>query len=201
MKLKIIIILISLVLLAFFALFSNTGVGLIELISNWKQDDPPIPSRNEVVMPADSTIQATTKTGTIIIRAKKGLRRYYSFDGITRYVVMIPRPERWYGSLGLYYPGPGFHWLPSHNGISRGVLEEGQRHFDSMEEAMKWLKEASQWYPTVYRDDGLVVAYGKNLTRKQLNVDVWQVYINGQKPTKMEGSNNEAIRTSWDKKP
>lgn len=201
MKIKITAIVVLSIVLAVFVFFTNTGVGIMELIDSWKQGDPPIPSQNEIVMPPEARIEATTKTGTIVIQAGKGLKRYYNFDGVTRSVVMIPRPERWYGSLGLYYPGPGFHWFPSHNGISRGVLEEGQRHFSSTDEAMKWLKEASQWYPTVYRDDGLVVAYGKNLTRKQLNVDVWQFYINGQKPLKMDGSNNQAIRTSWDKKP
>ena len=189
---------VLLVIGTIFFLFTNTGVGIIEIFNNWKQDDPSIPSQNEIVMPPDSKMEATSKTGTIVIQSRKGLKRYYTFDGVTRSVVMIPRPDRWYGSLGMYYPGPGSHWMPRHNGISRGVLQEGQQHFASINEAMEWLRKASGWYPTVYRDDGLVVGYGKELQREQINVDVWQIYIAGQKPTKLEGSDNSAIKTSWD---
>ena len=201
MKKTVIAIVVILILLATFSSFIiNTGFGLAEYYRNWKQGDPPIPSQNEIVMPPNSQIEAKTTTGTIVIKSGKGLKHYYTFDGVTRSVVMIPRPERWYGSLGLYYPGSGYHWLFQHNGINRGVLEEGQRHFASMKDAMEWLKKASEWDPTVYRDNGLVVAYGKTLSRKQLDVAVWQFYINGKKPTKLEGSNNESIKTSWDKK-
>ena len=183
----------------FFVLFTNTGAGLVESLSNWEKGDPPIPTKNEIVMPPNATIEATTKTGTIVIKSGRGLKRYYTWDGITRSVVMWPRSKRWYGSLGIYYPGPGSHWLPKHNGISRGVLEEGQQHFKTTQEAMEWLHKHSKWYPTVYRDDGLVVSFGKNLKREQINVDVWQIYVNGKKPIKLEGSRNDAIKTSWDK--
>jgi hypothetical protein len=184
---------------AAFVLFTNTGIGLLSLIQNWKGGDPPIPPKNEVVMPPNATIEAMTETGTIVIKSGKGLKRYYTWDGITRSVVMWPRPKRWYGSLGIYYPGPGSHWLPKHNGISRGVLQEGQRHYKTVEGAMVWIKKCSGWNPTVYRDDGLLVAYGKTLGREQLNVGVWQILINGKKPDRLEESNNAAIRTSWGK--
>ena len=95
---------------------------------------------------------------------------------------MSPRNERWYGSLGLIYPGPGSHWLPKHEGISRGVLEEGQQNFKNMEEAMIWLNKQKDIFPLVYSDDGLVVSYAKYLPREQLTVDVWQILINGKKP-------------------
>lgn len=59
---------------------------------------------------------------------------------------------------------------------------------------MKWLKER-MWQPYVYRDDGLVVMWGKTPERNQLNVEVWQILINGKKPAKLPGSSNEAIVT------
>lgn len=194
---KILLAIIVFLLAVYFFMFTNTGSGLIELIDNWSKGDPPVPSVNEIVMPPNATIVATTKTGTITIKSGKGLKRYYTWEGATRSVVMSPRIKRWYGSMGISYPGPGSHWLPRHNGISRGVLEEGQQHFKSMDDAMAWIEKCKQWVPLVYRNDGLLVAYGKTLTREQLDVGVWQIMINGQKPVKLEGSKNDAIHASW----
>lgn len=220
---KIIILNVVLILSVYFLIFTDTGRGLIELVNNVRKGDPQIPANNEIAMPPYSMIEATTPGGKITIRSGKGLKRNYSWDGATRSVVMWPRTDRWYGSFGLYYPGPGFHWI-GHNGIKRGVLEEGQQHFDTINEAMAWLHSRSH-SDCVYRDDGLTICFSKNLARHQLNVDVWQIFIEGKtisdfqecggdriwvnsknniykvgghKPTKLEGSNNELIRTSWD---
>ena len=100
--------------------------------------DGPIPKANEVVMTPGSRLTATTPVGTIVVDAGQGLRRSYTWDGATRSVEMWPRTEQWYGSLGLYYPEPGNHWH-EHDGISRGVVEQGQQHFDTTAEAMAWL--------------------------------------------------------------
>ncbi|MDD2734564.1 MAG: hypothetical protein PHF56_11535 [Desulfuromonadaceae bacterium] len=222
---KIISISLIIILAAYFFLFTNTGSGIIELINNTIKGDPQIPLLNEIVMPPKSMIEATTPTGKITIKSGKGLKRYYTWDGVTRSVVMWPRTERWFGSLGAYYPGPGFHWI-GHNGIKRGVVGEGQQHFDTIDEAQAWLHSNSH-SDCAYRDDGLAVCFSKNLDRHQLNVHVWQIYIEGKtpstfqerggdriwvnsknniykvgghKPTKLEGSNNESIRASWDTK-
>jgi hypothetical protein len=179
-----------------FFTFTNMGVGIVEMATNALKGDPPVPTINEIVMPQNATITATTDSGTIIIKSGRGLKRYYTWDGATRSVVMWPRTERWYGSFGIYYPGPGSHWVSNH-GITRGVLEEGQRYFNTLEEAGVWLKK-EQWLPCVYNDSGLAVCFGKSPGREQLNVDVWQIYIGGKKPAKLNGSRNSAITTSWD---
>lgn len=204
-----------------FFTFTNTGVGIVQKVNNALKGDPPIPSKNEIVMPPNATITATTNSGTIVIKSGNGLRRYYTWEGVTRSVVMIPRGYRNMGSYGIYNPGSGFNWLPAHNGIRRGVVQEGQQHFDTQEEAEAWLK--SLWGDYVYNDTGLVVCFSKMLDRASLNVDVWQIYvggnivsdvqepsyirrgvksniyhIGGKKPTKLEGSKNSAIITSWD---
>ena len=143
------------------------------------------PVKNEIVMSPGMTITARTSTGIITVRASQGLTRNYTWEGATRSVEMWPREERWYGSLGLYYPGPGDHWK-EHNGITRGVVEEGQQHFKTTQEALRWLRARSQeWtppFPYVYTSNGLVVGWSKTLPRRQLNVEVWQIYINGKKP-------------------
>ncbi len=151
----------------------------------------PVPPKNEVVMSPGMRITATTPVGVITVTAVDALTRSYTWEGATRSVEMGPRHERWYGSLGLYYPGPGFHWK-EHKGIARAVVEEGQQHFKTAEEAMKWIK-SRDWIPFVYRDDGLMVGWGKTLPRKQLNVEVWQILIDGKKPERLTGSQNDKI--------
>ncbi|MBU1053843.1 MAG: hypothetical protein KKC46_08440 [Proteobacteria bacterium] len=156
-----------------------------------------VPAENEIVMTEGMQITATTlggmikaniggtlkdlhawEGGTITITAGKGLKRSYTWEGATRSVVMRPRGERWYGSMGIYYPGPGKHWK-EHNEISRGVFQEGQQHFDTTQEALEWLKMPNQ-HNCVYNNDGLVVCYSKTLQRRQLNVDVWQIFVGGK---------------------
>ena len=146
----------------------------------------------ELVMQPGMTITAVTTTGTIVISAGHGLDRAYAWEGASRAVTLWPRPERWYGSFGAYYPGPGEHWR-EHNGITRGVLEEGQQHFETEEQALDWLRKQSGYEPTVYRDDGLVVSFGKTLPRRQLDVNVWQIFIHGVKPLTLPGSDNGKI--------
>jgi hypothetical protein len=153
--------------------------------------DGAVPAANEIVMAPGSVITETSPLGTISITAGRGLKRCYTWEGATRCVEMEPRDERWYGSLGLYFPGPGDHWA-EHNGITRGVTEEGQQHFKTTDEALTWLKK--QEYPSLsYRNDGLAVGWGKNLARHQLNVSVWQIFIDGKKPSQIPGAQNDRI--------
>jgi hypothetical protein len=153
--------------------------------------DGPVPAQNEIVMTPGMRITAITPEGTVTVHAGKGLKRSYTVDGITRSVEMWPRDNRWYGSLGLYYSGPGNHW-PEHEGISRAVVEEGQQHFQSEAEALQWLKERD-WQPHVWRRDGLVVGWRRISDRKQLNVDVWQILIDGKKPDNLPGAQDDKI--------
>lgn len=150
--------------------------------------------KTEAVMTPGMIITATTKTGTITITAVDELTRSYTWEGATRSVEMEARDERWYGSLGLYFPGPGDHWKP-HNGITRGVLEEGQQHFKTTQEAMDWI-HARKWMPFVFRGDGLVVGWDKIPERRQLSVEVWQILVGGKKPQGLPGSDDSKIRVT-----
>jgi hypothetical protein len=152
-----------------------------------------VPAKNEIVMSPGMVITATTSSGRISIESGKVLRRSYTWEGQTRSVVMDPRAERWYGSLGLYHPGMGQHWK-EHNGITRAVTQEGQQHFKTEAEALEWLRKQPKWLPLVFRNDGLVVGWRRYLPRKQLNVDVWQIYIAGKKPAKLPGSQDDKIK-------
>ena len=165
---------------------------MITLTSSSHAVKPPI--HNETVMSPGMKITAKTPVGTIAITARENYVRSYTWEGATRSVEMDPRVERWYGSLGLYYPGAGEHW-DEHHGITRGVLEEGQQHFKTANDALHWL-HARDWLDYVYRDDGLVVGWSKTLPRKQLNVEVWQLFVLGKKPKRLNGSQNARIQIS-----
>ncbi len=147
----------------------------------------------ELVMAKGDKIIATTEAGRIEITADVGLNRSYTWDGATRSAELEPRTERWYGSMGAYYPGPGEHWK-SNNGITRGVLQEGQQHFENVEAAKKWLAQQSKWYSTVFTDSGLVVSFSKVEGRRQINVEVWQIYINGKPPKELQGADDTKLQ-------
>lgn len=155
------------------------------------ESNKPIPPGTEIAMPDGMILEATTSVGKMRIEAGPQSKRSYTWEGATRSVIMGARRERWYGSKGLGYPGPGNHWV-EHNGIARGVLEEGQQHFKSVKEAMDWLGKR-KYMPFVYNNKGLVVGWNKVLERQQLGVEVWQIMINGKKPTALPGSTDDKI--------
>jgi len=154
---------------------------------------------NEMVMSSGMSVTVSNEVGTITVTAGRGFERRYTWDGATRSVKLWPRKERWNGSLGAYYPGPGEHWKNNH-GITRGVLEEGQQHFKTLENAMSWIN-LPYHKGCVYRGDGLMVWWGRTLERKQLNVEVWQIYVAGEKPTQLVGSHDNQIMVSQSTKP
>jgi hypothetical protein len=79
---------------------------------------------------------------------------------------------------------------------SLAFIEEGQQHFATVEAALSWIQKQSQSTPMVYRSDGLAVGWSKNLSRDQLNVEVWQITIGGGVPTHLPGCTDEAIVVS-----
>ncbi len=80
--------------------------------------------------------------------------------------------------------------MPAARPINRGVLEEGQQHFKSRDEALAWIKGRSRCHATVHSKNGLVVSFDKVLNRKQINVEVWQVFIGGKAPNDLPGASN-----------
>jgi hypothetical protein len=150
----------------------------------------------ETVMFPGMEIRARTAHGEVKIRAAHDFKRFYTWDGGTRSAKLWPRKQRWYGSLGIYYPGPGEHWK-SNNGITRGVLEEGVLWFKTVDDAQNWIKRSRfHGIDYIFTDSGLLIGFGKKPARKQVNVSVWQLMIAGEKPRSVPGSNNDLISAS-----
>lgn len=150
----------------------------------------------EIVMTPGMEITAQTANGEIKIRAGQNYERFYTWNSATRSAKLWPRKQRWWGSLGIYYPGPGEHWK-SNGGISRGVLNEGVLWFKTVDDATNWVMRA-RWpgNDCVFADDGLLIGFGKVPARKQVNVDVWQIMIAGEKPQTLPGSKNDSVSVS-----
>ena len=106
-------------------------------------------STNEMVMSEGMVIEAINNNGSIKVQADKGMKRVVYIDNQRLNLDMIPRSKRWNGSLGAYCPGGGD---PIHI-----VIEEGQQHFCSINEAMEWLDWQDNRMNYVYTSDGLVV--------------------------------------------
>jgi len=147
-------------------------------------------SYTELAMEPGMIIEATNKYGTVIIEYLSPLERRYKWGRYDEVRTLIPRKERWLGKLGAYDPADAFVWERG----PRIVANDSQRHFQSMEEVEAQLYESSAVMDWVYTDDGLVIGFSKTPSRKQVSIDVYQYYINGKKPTKLEGSRPKNIK-------
>jgi hypothetical protein len=119
--------------------------------------------------------------------------RKYEIEGQTIRVDLRPRSSRWRGSLGLY--------LPSGTDKFHLVLDEGQQHFYSEKEARDWINIVGDRLGYVYSSDGLVVGWKlQELTKSDqkavLHVDLWQIYIQGEKPVSFKGADDKSINVS-----
>lgn len=153
----------------------------------------PLAATNEVVMSLGTRITAQTSDGEVSILAGPGFERFYNWNGETRSAKLWPRKQRWWGRFGIYYPGPGEHWKANH-GLTRGVLEEATLWFKTIDDFLAWIKRArSTGIDYVYTNEGLVIGFGKFSARKQVNIDVWQVMIDGRKPVSLPGSRNDLV--------
>jgi hypothetical protein len=149
----------------------------------------------ELVMSEGSKIEARAPGGNIRVLAGPGFRRTYQWDQCELVAHPCPRSERWHGRLGIYDPAPGMFYWHSCQGISRPVFEEEQLHFRSTEDAERWLSRYIRIFPdtTVYRDDGLVVQWRITPQRQQFSADVFQLCIEGRKPSGLVAAEDGAI--------
>ena len=147
----------------------------------------------EVVLTPGMTITATNSNGTVRIEADGKATRTFIGDGWKKQLRLIPRPTRWYGSLGLYDPAPAYR----HGG--RVLVDEGRLFFESENEALRYLYVGSERRRPVFTNRGLVFAYDVAPVRGDepvRTIQIWQIYINNQMPTSMRGADDSAIEVT-----
>ena len=145
-------------------------------------------------MTAGTVITARNGNGEIRITAGNGLRRTYAWGDHKKTVTLTPRTSRWNGSLGAYDPADT--WFRVRASV---VANEGRQFFDSVDEAMSWLLGGSNVNLPVWTPDGLVVgrsggADPSNGQEWRIGVNVYQLYIKGEKPTDLPGARPDLIR-------
>lgn len=157
--------------------------------------------KTRTVMEPGMEILAQTSSQQIRIKAGEALLRTYVVDNCDRTVTLTPRIDEWMGSqgaysAGLYVPSLGNILLASkdQNCPNDRILgDESERDFNSEKEAVNWL---NRWKRDnlAYNNSGLVVTWEKNESQNKFNIDIWQVLINGKKPSILEGANDSSIQ-------
>jgi hypothetical protein len=152
---------------------------------------PAMPPNTEFVLTKGMVITATNPAGQVTITGGGGTGRIFSGPGWRKQRSLIPRDERWYGSLGLYDPGE------SMSPYGRLLADEGRLFFDSESQALRALYPEGGYEQYVFNNRGLVVGYhvekipGGEPTR---SVTIWQIYIRGRRPTTLRGADDEAVK-------
>ena len=149
-----------------------------------------VPENNEVVLEDGTQLVAAAPWGRIKIEAGPGMRRVYTWRGHRRGVILEPRTERFAGSMGIHYEGQPPVWEAA-DGITNVDIEEGQRRFETVDDAMIWMQIRRLRYS--YTNDGLVVGWKPK--GDTLVVELWQFYIDGEKPTSLPNADDTRIAT------
>jgi hypothetical protein len=138
--------------------------------------------------PGMSIDEATYKNGTVIFDYVSPLVRRFRWDKFDEVRTLIPRKKHFLGELGAYDPAGAWVWEVWKIRI---ISNDSQLHFESMEDIEKWLYQGSAVEDWVYIDDGLVVGFSKNSSRNEVDIQVYQFYLNGENPKKLKGSRPE----------
>jgi hypothetical protein len=164
--------------------------SLLIVLSTCVNASEPFPY-TENVLSEGMMISARTPSGKISIKGKKGCSREYAGDNWSKKSTLIPRDTRWYGSLGLYDPADS----DTMNG--RLIVDEGRQFFASESETLRYFQRLSGYYGRLtYNNSGLLIAYkvidvgGGEPTR---SLTIWQIYINGKKPSSLRGAVDKDI--------
>lgn len=168
------------------------SISFIILISCGEADKQNMPySFTELALDENVIVEATNKNGAVLIEYISPLMRRYKWDKYDELRALIPRKERWMGLLGAYAPAEQNIW----NIFSpRIVAEDSRLYFNNKTEMEKWLFQGKDVKDWVYTNDGLVVGFFKSPDRDQVNIEVYQLYVDGAKPTIMEGSRPKNIK-------
>jgi len=159
----------------------------------------------ENVLTDGMKITAHTPIETLTIEGTKGTKRVFRGKGWSTVANLTPRPTRWYGSLGLYDPAD------SYVQDERLLVNEGRQFFSNENEVLRYIchfkKLADSAYDkahngtVVYNNSGLIIVYRITSLKRGgfvRYIDIWQVYINGKKPTSLKGADDHTIEISGD---
>lgn len=146
----------------------------------------------DLVLHENDLLRVYLPGGELRIYASGDVMRGYEWDGVTRMAALASNTTPAAG-----YPAHHFQCITRDSGqagvTKRGEFWEGVRRFDTMAEATRWIGEQSTEITTVYRNDGLLVSCSKDKSLNLLTVEIWQILVDGTKPSLLAGANDEAM--------
>ena len=148
----------------------------------------------ELAMSSRMLVKATNDNGSVEIKYLSPLEREYRWGAYIERRTLTPRKERWDRKLGAYEPAESsiFNIFQP-----RIVAEDSQLHFENYDEVYTWLKQGSEVLDWVYTDTGFVVGFSTSESRNQVNIEVYQIYINGEKPVSLSGSRSGRLEIAY----
>lgn len=151
----------------------------------------PIPNEVATVLPEGSVLLAHTAAGKLKIEAGPDSLRVFSWEDARRGAATTVRDEPFPGAdaVGLHYDGKPPIWKP-YQGINKLVYEESTRNFESPIDLKIWTQIRRLYFS--YNDNGLAVGWKRE--GDTLHVEVWQFYIDGDKPHDLPGADNNAVK-------
>lgn len=161
--------------------------------------EPPNAYVQGAVLRPGQRVEATNKFGSVRISYVSPLKRKFAWDGESRTIKLIARPEPFLGESGLYDPAGCWVIIVPLCRTPRLVVEEAGHDFKSYDEIYAFLVQGSAVMDWVYTSDGLVVGFGRAPSRDQVNIEVRQLTIHGQKPIGLRGASNGNIRMLSDR--
>jgi hypothetical protein len=186
-------------------LIFNTGYSLFyaPVASQANPKDDPVPAEVRPILPAQTKVKLKMDDNQEIeIITGKGLLRTYSWGGDKRSVTM---KVVWHdGNSELNFPTDlssyenrqqqaWFDWK-IHDGTAKCCTLEERKNFASASKLNQWIREQnSLGNHRSYRDDGLMISCTKNCEPHTLWVEIYQLMIDGKKPTHINGSDNNAF--------
>ncbi|QDU71867.1 hypothetical protein Pan265_17230 [Mucisphaera calidilacus] len=133
--------------------------------------------REEVMQPG-SILIVNNSMGRFEIEYIDELTRKFTWpSSYERTIRLRPRPERFWGGIGLYTSGGGLHF-PIND--LRIVVLESHLNFKTLELAKKFIQDSS-WYMEWSQDHqlGVLVGVGRDDHRVQVNFYIHQILVNG----------------------
>lgn len=165
-----------------------------------------VSSPGVIALPAlqpGSKMTVTSEIGTIVFTAGYNNERTFSLDDDERpYVLKTKKGNNPKAEIGIYSPVKGKS-ARLHDRTVNIDVEEALLSYHTLNEPIDYLWKQRFEKPgfdveTIYTDSGLVVQLSKYIKRDKqpppLHINIWQVYVMGERPIKMPGSQNEKIK-------
>lgn len=155
----------------------------------------------EAVLTDGMKVCASTEQDSICIEASTCNKRTITWDGKVRSINLVPRKERWLGTLGLVAPKQPNNYWKDKDEITAVEITEAEIRYKNVEDAVRGMDYPDDYtINVVYNDNGLLFQWRKSVLpdgMKILDLMIFQILINGEKPKSLPGSQNDKIVVSY----